>query len=156
MQGEAYVLISTFMGAVLGFLSSMLTMKIQFKQEAQKLERQAEKEKVDRLMGKLESAHQLLSKIAAESASRPSDTVIKEEQATEWQKGITEDVRTAQMILDLYFPQLHGAANDICDKISEMLDARCSIFLAPVGVSEVQRRGHSEERTDQRAFLECL
>jgi len=149
MPAEAYVLISTFMGAVLGFLSSMFTMRVQFKQETQKLERQAEKEKVDRLMGKLESAHQLLSKIAAGSASKSSDTIMKEEQVAEWQKGITENVRTVQMILDLYFPQLHGAANEICDKTAEMIDARHSL-------ARLESQRSNEEATRKREQISEL
>lgn len=125
---EMYLLIGAglgFVGAVLGFVGAMITTLInrrtqltlarethqqQYEVEAMKTQAQADQEAQVYLRGKIEEAHQILSKIAMECSEeawyiRSQKGVTEAEYHTQYEQQQLE-LQRLQMLVALYFPTL--------------------------------------------------
>jgi hypothetical protein len=123
MEKEAYILLGTIFGAIVGagtttvaaWMKSRSDLKLaqanhehQARLEGQKLAHQQQQESRERHRGKCEEAHQLLSKIRTDTTPRASHLIRSNGTAfanEQFQKN-QEDVHRLHMITDLYFPQL--------------------------------------------------
>ena len=120
MPNEAYVVLAALVGALISFLSQ----RSQIQAENRKQERMDDKERRERLREKLENAHLLLSKVAAETSIPESYRLAAQDRVQEadyelHSRQSNEDLRTLQMVVDLYFPVLHGIVEKITSATSE-------------------------------------
>jgi hypothetical protein len=123
MEKEAYLLISTIFGAIVGactttfaaWMKSPSDLKLaqanhehQARIEGQKLAHQQHQESRAQLREKCEEAHQLLSKIRTDTTPQASYLMRSTGTtfANEQRQQSHEDIRRLLMITDLYFPQL--------------------------------------------------